>query len=131
MADDSHLRHYGGFLVAGGSAFLTDVAVFQALVAIAGLGLLVARFLSISTAMVVSFLINRRLTFRMPGPPRLAEFLRFVAVAWLSSGFNFVIFAAVMFARPQTAPTIAIVIATAISMITSYLGMRLAVFHKG
>ena len=130
MTETSPLRHYGGFIVAGGTAFVTDVTVFHALHDLTATGLLLSRFLSISVAMVVSFLINRAVTFKVPGPPRLAEFLRFAAVGWISSGINFVVFAVILFARPQTFPTIAIVIATAIAMITSYLGMRLAVFHK-
>jgi putative flippase GtrA len=130
MAEISPLRHYGGFIAAGGTAFVTDVAVFYVLHSEAGVNLLIARILSISVAMVVSFLINRAVTFAMPGVPRLAEFLRFAAIAWMSSALNYALFAGLMLARPETSPTLAIVLATAVSTATSYLGMRLAVFRK-
>ena len=130
MSEMSPLRHYGGFLAAGGSAFLTDVAVFQALHSWAGVNVLIARLLSISLAMAVSFLINRAITFAVPGPPRIIEFLRFAAVGWVSSALNYGLFAGAMLARPETWPILAIVFATAISMVASYAGMRLAVFRK-
>jgi len=130
VAETSPLRHYGGFVLAGSSAFVTDVAAYHALNSFAGINLLIARFLSISLAMVVSFLLNRSITFAIPGTPRAAEFLRFVAVAWMASAVNYGLFAGIMLARPETAWLLAIVIATALSMIASYLGMRAAVFAK-
>ena len=130
MAEVSRLRHFGGFVLAGGTAFVTDVLVFHALTSLAGVNLLIARLLSISVAMVVSFLINRTVTFAMPGAPKLSEFLRFAAVGWMSSGLNYAIFAGVMLARPETWWFLAIVIATVISMGASYMGMRMAVFRK-
>ena len=131
MIDLSRLRHIGGFILAGSLAFFTDVGVFQFLHGVLSVNLLIARVLSIATAMLVSWLINRRLTFAMPGPPRLAEFLRFVAIAWISSSVNYVLFAGLMLWRPQTVPLLAIVFATAVSMLVSYAGMRLGVFRKG
>jgi len=130
MLEVSSLRHFAGFLIAGSLAFITDVAVFHILASLLGIPILIARLLSISMAMVVSFLINRRATFAMPGPPRFREFLRFAAVGWLSSALNYALFAGVMLARPETRPLIAIALATAVSMVVSYLGMRMAVFRK-
>ena len=130
MADVSRLRHFGGFVLAGGTAFVTDVLVFHALTNLVGVNLLIARIFSITVAMVVSFLINRAITFSMPGAPKFSEFLRFAAVGWMSSGLNYAVFACVMLARPETPPLYAIIIATAIAMVTSYMGMRLAVFRK-
>lgn len=130
MAEVSRLRHVGGFIVAGSTAFVTDVGVFQVLHATLSVNPLIARLLSISVAMVVSWLINRRLTFDVPGPPRLAEFLRFAAIAWMSSAVNYAVFAAALLLRPDVWPPLAIAIATGVAMGVSYLGMRLAVFGK-
>ena len=130
MAEVSRLRHIGGFIVAGSTAFVSDVGVFQVLHATLSVNPLIARLLSISVAMVVSWLINRRLTFDVPGPPRLAEFLRFAAIAWMSSAVNYAVFAAVLLLRPDVWPPLAIAIATGVAMGVSYLGMRLAVFGK-
>ena len=130
MTDVSPLRHYGGFLAGGVCAFVTDVSVFHALNGWASANLLIARILSITVAMFVSFLINRTVTFAVPGVPRVSEFLRFAAVGWVSSALNYALFATTMLARPETWPIAAITAATAISMIVSYLGMRMAVFRK-
>ena len=126
----SPLRHFGGFVLAGGSAFVTDVGIFQLLQGWLGLNPLIARLLSISAAMVVSWLINRTVTFAMPGPPRLAEFLRFAAVAWISSAVNYGVFAAILLARPDIWPVAAIVAATAVAMVVSYFGMKRGVFRE-
>ena len=127
----SPLRHFGGFVIAGGCAFVVDVGVFQVLHEWSGLDPLIARLLSISVAMIVSWLINRTVTFAMPGPPRLREFLHFAAVAWASSAINYGVFAAILLARPATWPVLAIVAATAVAMVASYFGMKLGVFRKG
>ena len=125
------MRHYGGFVVAGGCAFVTDVGVFQLLHAGLGLDVLITRLLSISVAMVVSWAINRTVSFAVPGPPSVREFLHFAAVASMSSAVNYGVFAAVLFTRPETAPVAAIVAATAVAMVVSYFGMKLGVFRKG
>ena len=124
------MRHYGGFILAGSTALVTDISVFQALYALVSVNAFIARLLSITVAMIVSFLINRAVTFAVPGRPRFIEFLRFAAVAWMSSGLNYILFATVMLAAPGTWPVLAILLATAISMFASYMGMRMAVFHR-
>ena len=130
MADVPPLRHFGGFVLAGGTAFVTDVSVLHVLDTWVGLSPFLARVPSIMVAMVVSFLINRTITFAVPGRPRADEFLRFAAVGWMSSALNYAVYAGVLVLRPGTWPGAATVIATAVAMITSYLGMRVAVFRK-
>ncbi len=122
------MAHYGGFLLAGGLAFVTDVAVFQALHAGLAVAPLVARPLSISVAMVVSWAINRTVTFPMPGPPRLSEFLHFAALAWLAAAFNYAVFAALLWLYPALWPPFAIFVASLAAMVLAYLNMRFSVF---
>ena len=129
MAELSRFRHFGGFVLAGSAAFVTDVVVFQALAVGLSTPPLLARSVSIPIAMVVSWLINRTITFAMAGPPRLSEFLKFASVASISSLINYAVFAAIL----QWAPgrnLAAIVAATAIAMLASYAGMRLGVFRR-
>jgi len=122
--------HYGGFLLAGGTAFVTDVGVFQLLHVGIALPPLIARPLSISVAMVVSWLINRSVTFAMPGPARLAEFLRFAALAWVAAALNYAVFAVVLWVWPAIWPPVAIFIASLAAMVLAYLSMRFAVFKR-
>ena len=134
MSEPSALRekvmHFGGFLLAGGLAFFTDVGIFQLLHAGLFVAPLIARALSISVAMVVSWAINRTVTFPMPGPPRLAEFLHFAALAWVAAAFNYGVFALVLWQAPAIWPPLAIFIASLAAMMLAYVNMRFSVFRK-
>jgi len=122
------LRHYGGFLFAGTAAFATDAVVLVALTRLAGLDPLVARLFAIAIAMVVSWLLNRTITFRVRVPPSPHEFIRFAALAWLAAAINYGVFAAVLLVSPATQPLAALVISSLCAAVFAYLCMRLAVF---
>lgn len=123
-------RHWGGFLLGGILALVTDAGVLQLLTAGAGLDPLLARPVAISVAMVVSFLVNRTITFAMPGRPTLAEFGQFAAVSWTAQAINYAVFAAVLLAMPGVHPLAALIAASLVSMIVSYVGFRFGVFRK-
>lgn len=123
------LRHGLGFLVSGGLAFITDATVLQVLTSVVGLDPIIARLGSISIAMVVGWLSHRRLTFAVSTAPNLGEFVRYAAVAWFSAGVNYAIFVAIMLIRPETLPLAALVAASAVAMVVSYLGMRFGAFR--
>ena len=124
------LRHYGGFVLAGGLAFLTDAGVFTVLADGVGLHALLARALAIALAMVVSWLINRTVTFPVDQPATLVEFARFAVVAWSTAALNYAAFAGLILAFPELAKVLAIAIASLIGMDAAYLGMRHGVFRK-
>lgn len=126
---DPRLRHLVHFVVAGFSAFAVDAGMLQALLAL-GLGPLVARPFAILAAMIVGWLINRTWTFPMPGRPRLREFGRYAAVASISALVNYGLYAAILLARPETLPFLALVSATAVATIVSYVGYRFFTFRK-
>jgi putative flippase GtrA len=123
-------RHWEGFLVSGASAAAVDTAITLALVHGAGLNPFAARLVGILVAMVVAWLMHRRLTFRVAAPPSLKEFLRFAAVAWSANTLNYAIYASILLAWPETLPLIAIVVATGIAAVFSYLGFRFGVFRQ-
>jgi putative flippase GtrA len=125
----SRLRHYGGFLLAGTLAFVTDVGVLALLTGPLGISPFLARLLSISVAMVVSWWINRTVSFQRRDGPSLKEFGRFAGVAWTANSFNYLVFSGILLVRPVTAETLAVGIASVAAMVLSYLGMRLAVFR--
>ncbi len=122
------LRHYGGFLLAGTLAFLTDVSVLMVLTREAGLDPLIARLFAIGSAMAISWLINRTITFRVGVPPSAGEFLRFASLAWLTAALNYAIFAAVLLTNPATPPLAALVISSLSAAVFAYICMRFAVF---
>jgi putative flippase GtrA len=122
--------HFGGFLLGGGLSFVTDVGVFQLLNAAAGVPPLMARPFAISLAMVVSWLINRTITFPMPGLPRVREFLHFAALAWVAALLNYAVFALVLWLCPAIWPPTAIFLAALAAMVLAYVNMRYSVFKK-
>jgi putative flippase GtrA len=123
------IRHYGGFVLAGTLAFAVDVSVLHVLDEIMGISPLLARPFSIMTAMVVSWYINRTITFAMESRPSISEFLQFAAVVWFAQAVNYLIFAAIMLARPDTPNPLAVALASLVSMCVSYMGYRFGVFR--
>lgn len=124
------VRHGVGFLVSGGAAFCTDALVLEILSHWVGIDPLLARLASISVAMVVGWLSHRRLTFALQVPPTLPEFLRYAGVAWFSSAVNYVVFATLLVLLPDIPMFVAFVLAAAVQMFVSYVGMRFGAFRK-
>ncbi|MEJ0011124.1 MAG: GtrA family protein [Bauldia sp.] len=129
MATTSGARHWGGFILSGGTAFVADSGI-TLMLAHFGLNRFVARLLGIAVAMVVAWLMHRRVTFAMDAGASWTEFLRFAAVAASANALNFVIYSLLLLAFPALATLVAIVIATAIATVASYLGFRLGVFRE-
>ena len=130
LARQSLARHASGFVVSGLIAFIVDALTLLLLTRLAGLGPFTARFLAITLAMVAGWLSHRRLTFNVALRPPLAEFGRYAAVAWMAGALNYAVYAAILVARNDVAPLVAMVAATAVAMGFAYLGMRLGVFRR-
>lgn len=128
----SAARHWGGFLVAGLSAMAVDAGLLEALTRFAGLGPLAARPISILGAMVVSWAINRRVTFAVAAAPSWAEFARFAVASAASISVNYLVFAAILAVFPgiRAYPSVAIVPASMVSMFVSYVGFRFGAFRS-
>lgn len=126
----SHVRHYGGFVLAGGIALTIDAAAMVLLTSQTGISPLLARPFSIALAMIASWLINRTVTFRVRAPPTTKEFLKFAAVSWLAQAVNYGVFALILLSRFITDPVAALVVASLVAMFVSYIGFRFGVFDK-
>jgi len=124
------LRHWGGFLFSGGTAFLVDAGLTFVFIHFVGLNRFVARAIAIAIAMVVAWLLHRRVTFNISAPRSLAEFLRFSTVALAANALNFAIYSLLLIAFPAIHYLVAIVIATGVATIFSYIGFRLGVFRR-
>ncbi len=128
--DRQVLRHYGGFVAGGVAALVTDATVLSLLTDGLSVSPYLARFASISVAMVVSWQINRRVTFALKSPATLTEFVRFAAVSWLAQAVNYAVFAVILLTRPGLWPVWALVAASLVAMVVSYCGFRFGVFRK-
>ena len=126
----SPLRHYGGFLLAGLTALGVDALILTLLTDHLGLTPFLGRLLSMALAMVVSWQINRRVTFAIHIAPTWAEFTRFAVVSWAAQAFNYAVFAVILLVDPSLWPVWALIAASAIAMFSSYTGYRFGVFPR-
>ncbi len=130
MANERGFRHWGGFLISGGTAAAIDAGITSLLVHQAALDPFSSRAIAILIAMTAAWFMHRRLTFAVQTPPSLREYGRFVAVASGANLLNYAIYAAILLVRPATLPAVAVVIATGVAACFSYLGFRLGVFRE-
>jgi putative flippase GtrA len=128
--DYGSLRHWGGFVVTGGGAFLIDAGVTAGLIYLAGLDPFTSRLFGIGVAMVFAWLMHRRVTFNVAAPPSAGEFLRFAAVAGSANALNYAIYALTLLVWPATPPLVALLASTAIAACASYVGFRFGVFRR-
>lgn len=128
--DYRSIRHWGGFVLSGGSAFLVDAGINTGLIHLAGLSPFISRLISIGCAMVFAWLMHRNVTFAVNSPPRLSEFARFATVAGSANALNYAIYAGILLIRPSTPPFAALVVSTGIATAASYLGFRFGVFKR-
>ena len=123
-------RHWAGFLGSGLLAFATDACILEVSVRLFGAAPLVARLAGIACAMVVGWLAHRRWTFVIPSPPTLAEFLHYALAGWIAAFINYTVFALQLLFIPEMPLMIALIVASAVAMIFSYLAMRYAIFKS-
>ena len=123
-------RHYGGFLLAGLAALATDAAILTLFTDVVGASPYLARLFSIMIAMVVSWQLNRRITFAVRTPSTLHEFARFAAVSWGAQVITYGTFAALITWLPTLWPVWALIAGAALAMFASYAGYRFGVFPK-
>lgn len=122
--------HWLGFVASGGMAFVTDATLLALLTRFLGLDPYTARLLAIAGAMVVGWRAHRRLTFAISQAGTLKEFLSYAALQWVAVAVNYAIYSCILLLRQGTEPLIAMVSASLIAMVVSYLGMRFGVFSK-
>ncbi|MBS0243458.1 MAG: GtrA family protein [Proteobacteria bacterium] len=130
---DQHLhpaRHWGGFLVSGGLAFIVDAGVLELGVRILGLQPATARPLSIACAMLTAWLSHRTLTFAVAAAPSLREFFRYLLSAGGTALVNYFCFLSVLYLWPWAGRFPALLIATGIATVFSYLSLRFGVFRQ-
>lgn len=123
-------RRWGGFLVSGTVAAVVDAGITTALIRYAALDPFTARLFAILVAMMVAWLMHRRVTFNVAAAPTWQEFIRFIAVAWSANLLNYALYSAIMLFRPATLPVLAVVVATGVAAVFSYAGFRLRVFRE-
>jgi putative flippase GtrA len=116
------------FLGVGGIGLLTDLAVFTLVVA-SGTGPLVARLGSLAIATVVTWRLNRALTFARSRRRPADEAMRYAAVAGIAQALSYGAFAILVTTVFRATPHIAVVAGAAAGALVSYSGQALFTFR--
>jgi putative flippase GtrA len=128
------LRSLLGFLAVGSAGFIFEAIVLLVLHDTLGAPALVARSLSLPSAIALTYWLNRIWTFKSEDPNRVAEFGRYLVVQAVGNGFNFLVFALVMsLAALQRWPgsLIGLALGSAAGLVVNYLGARFVAFRGG
>lgn len=124
------IRHFGGFVLAGTSALVVDIAVMTVLTAAFDWPPEISRVPAIIIAMTVSWWLNRTVTFNVNRAPTLKEYLGFAGASWISQSVNYGVFVLLLRTEPTLSPSAAIVGASLVAMLVSYVSFRYAVFRN-
>jgi putative flippase GtrA len=115
------------FLGVGGLGLITDLSVFTALAA-HGFHPLSARLLSLGAATLVTWRLNRALTFDFSHRHQGEEAMRYAIVTVTAQGTSYAIFAALVLTVLAWLPQAALLIGAAIGAVVAYAGHRLFAF---
>lgn len=122
--------HLTGFVFSGLLAFVVDAGLLLVLTHWAGMSPFLARVPSIALSMVAGWSSNRRLTFRVSGPPGLIEFMRYAMASGAGVAVNYAVFSALLLAWPGLRPVAALVVASGVAAGFSYAGYRWFAFRR-
>jgi putative flippase GtrA len=118
------------FIGVGGLGLITDLGVLTIVMSF-GPHPLVARIVSLAAATLVTWRLNRALTFDRSDRHQSDESSRYVVVTIVAQGTSYTIFAALVLSVLRSVPQAALLIGAAAAAVISYNGHRLFVFSKG
>jgi putative flippase GtrA len=116
------------FLGVGGIGLITDLAVFTLIVTHTPHPLL-ARLVSLAVATLVTWRLNRALTFDQSGRRAADEAIRYATVAAAAQATSYVVFAALVVTVLSTIPQLAVLVGAAAGAFVSYSGQTLFAFR--
>lgn len=118
------------FLGVGALGLVVDLAVFTLVIAHDHHPHpLLARLVSLAVATLVTWRLNRALTFARSGRRAAEEALRYAAVAAAAQAVSYGVFAALIVALPNAVPQFALVAGAAGGALVSYAGQALFAFR--
>ena len=117
------------FLGVGGLGLLTDFCIFTIMMGYAPRPLLI-RLISLCCATLVTWRLNRALTFERSGRRQRDEAMRYAAVTATAQGTSYAVFAALVLTAFAALPQAALVAGAVVGAIVGYNGHRLFAFAK-
>ncbi|MEL6667203.1 MAG: GtrA family protein [Pseudomonadota bacterium] len=121
------LSQFGRFAIVGGLGFVIDSCFTLALIH-RSIDPYTARIFSIALAMMVTWRLNRALTFETRGSDQASEGIRYFTVAIIAAVLNYAIYAGLLISIPALPPLLAIIIAIGSVTMLSFVGYRHLVF---
>jgi putative flippase GtrA len=115
------------FLGIGGIGLASDLGIFTVVTSL-GSNVFVAQLGSLAISTLVTWRLNRALTFDPSGRRQHEEAVRYAIVTVTAQGTSYAIFAALVLTALSALPQIAIVVGAVISAAVSYNGHRLLSF---
>ena len=123
------LSQFGRFAIVGGLGFIVDSCFTLALIH-RGTDPYTARVFAIALAMMVTWRLNRALTFEARGSDQAAEGIRYFTVAIIAAVLNYIIYSGLLLSIPAMPPLLAIVVAIGSVTMLSFVGYRHLVFKR-
>jgi putative flippase GtrA len=115
------------FLGVGGIGLFTDLLVFTALI-LHWPHPLAARVISLACATLVTWRLNRALTFDRSGRMQTEEAMRYLGVTAVAQGASYAVFAALVLTIARPLPQAALIAGAVVGAIVGYNGHRLFAF---
>lgn len=116
------------FLAVGGLGLVTDLAVFTLIVAHSP-HLLSARLVSLAVATLLTWRLNRALTFDRSGRRPAEEAMRYAAVAGAAQTVSYAVFAVLVVTILAALPQLAVLIGATAGAVVSYGGQAAFAFR--
>jgi putative flippase GtrA len=115
------------FLMVGGAGLAANIVLFT-LILMQEIPPLLAGFLALAAATVLTWRLNRAFTFNRSGRAQREEALRYAAVTAAAQSTSYAVFAVLASTALIALPQAAIVLGAAIGALVSYNGHRLFAF---
>ncbi len=125
LLDNQFIR----FGMVGGSGLVVDLVVLAFFWKVIGLDPLIARILSIGTAMTSNWFWNRIFTFRSEGNP-FGEYVRFVLVNSVGAFINYSTYGALITLIEGFSTYLAVILATLVSMTFNFVLSKIYAFKN-
>jgi putative flippase GtrA len=115
------------FILVGVLGLVTDLSVFT-IFTTHGVHPLLARLGSLAVATIVTWRLNRALTFDETARPQAAEAMRYGIVTLLAQATSYAVFSALVLSIAERLPQAAVIVGAAVGTAISYRGHRLFAF---
>lgn len=117
------------FLIAGGIGFVVDAGVLHLLLWFTPFNPFVGRAISIPSALLATWVLNRNFTFGRSDRSLAAEGFRYGSVGLTSALLNYALFSSLLMVQPSLQPIIALTAASVAATAFSFFGYSRFVFR--